>query len=102
MDLITGYAYPGNVREMMNIMERAVAMCQGTLIQARDLPPDLAQVEVSVFPKPGERAPTLEEWERQYIEHILKLTGGMRARAADILGIDRVSLWRKMKKYDLE
>ncbi len=102
MNLITGYAYPGNVREMMNIMERAVAMCQGPLIQARDLPPDLAQVELTAFPQPGERAPTLEEIERQYIEHILKLTGGRRIRTAAILGIDRVSLWRKMKKFGLQ
>ena len=102
MDLITAYAYPGNVRELMNIMERAVALCRESLIQARDLPPDLAQVEVSVFPKADEHTPTLEEMERQYIEHILNLTGGMRTRAASILGIDRVSLWRKMKKFNLK
>ena len=102
MDLITAYAYPGNVRELMNIMERAVALCRESLIQARDLPPDLAQVEVSVFPKADEHTPTLEEMERQYIEHILNLTGGMRSRAASILGIDRVSLWRKMKKFNLK
>ena len=101
LNLLSGYPYPGNVRELMNILERAVALCEGDLIQARDLPPDLAQVEVAVFPKEGGEIPTLEELERQYIEHILKLTGGVRSKAAAILGIDRVSLWRKMKKHDL-
>ena len=54
------------------------------------------------MPAPDGEEPTLEELERRYIEHILEITGGVRTRAADILGIDRVSLWRKMKKYGLE
>jgi DNA-binding protein Fis len=45
---------------------------------------------------------TLEELEQDYIVHILKMTDGVRVRAAEILGIDRASLWRKMKKYNLE
>lgn len=102
LNLLTSYAYPGNVREMMNIMERAVALCTGDMIKQRDLPPDLAAVEVASFTRPAGDTPTLEELEQRYIEHILELTGGVRTRAADILGIDRVSLWRKLKKYGLE
>lgn len=45
---------------------------------------------------------TLEEIEQDYIRHVLKQTDGMRRRTADILGIDRASLWRKMKKFGLE
>eukprot|EP01022_Parablepharisma_sp_SALTPOND_P024703 TRINITY_DN5533_c1_g2_i1.p5 TRINITY_DN5533_c1_g2~~TRINITY_DN5533_c1_g2_i1.p5 ORF type:complete len:486 (+),score=210.63 TRINITY_DN5533_c1_g2_i1:2435-3892(+) len=102
LELLGSYAYPGNVRELANIMERAVALCSQDLISERDLPPDLAAVEVASFPRPGGEEPTLEELERRYIEHILEITGGVRTKAAAILGIDRVSLWRKMKKFGLE
>ncbi|MCF8031856.1 MAG: sigma-54 dependent transcriptional regulator [Desulfarculaceae bacterium] len=102
LDLLNSYAYPGNVRELANIMERAVALCGQDMITERDLPPDLAAVELASFSRPGGEEPTLEELERRYIEHILEITGGVRTRAAAILGIDRVSLWRKMKKFSLE
>jgi len=102
MDLLAGYAFPGNVRELENIIERAVAVCQGRIIQARDLPPDLADLELYSFQRPGGQALTLEELEQDYIRHVLDLTGGKRTRAAEILGIDRASLWRKMKKYGLD
>ncbi|MBW1780030.1 MAG: sigma-54-dependent Fis family transcriptional regulator [Deltaproteobacteria bacterium] len=102
MTLLENYAFPGNVRELENILERAVAMCQGEVIQVRDLPPDLAELELYSYHRPGGALLNLEELERDYIRHILQLTGGVRTRAAEILGIDRASLWRKMKKYDLE
>ncbi|BEQ13930.1 sigma-54-dependent transcriptional regulator [Desulfoferula mesophila] len=102
LDLLTSYAYPGNVRELANIVERAVALCRQEMITERDLPADLAAVELASFSRPDSEAFTLEEMERRYIEHILELTGGVRTRAADILGIDRVSLWRKIKKYGME
>lgn len=102
MDLLSGYAYPGNVRELMNIMERAVALCARDTVTERDLPADLADLELASFHAPAGESPTLEEMERRYIEHILEVTGGVRVRAAEILGIDRVSLWRKMKKFGLE
>ena len=102
MALLTSYPYPGNVRELQNIMERAVALCEGDSIQARDLPPDLAAVELSSFSRPGDHQATLEDLERDYIEHVLRQVGGVRTKAAELLGIDRVSLWRKMKKYGLD
>ncbi len=102
MELLENYAYPGNVRELMNIMERAVALCRGEVIMPHDLPGDLSELELKSFLQPSSQAPTLEELERQYVEHVLTLTGGVRSKAAEILGIDRVSLWRKLKKYGLE
>ena len=102
LELLTSYAYPGNVRELANIMERAVALCDQDTITPRDLPPDLAAVELASFARPSGDTPTLEEMERRYIEHILEISGGVRTRAAAILGIDRVSLWRKMKKFGLD
>jgi len=102
LELLAGYPFPGNVRELENIIERALAVCQGHTIQVRDLPPDLADLELYSFQRPAGTALTLEELEKDYIGHVLELTGGLRARAAQILGIDRASLWRKMKKYGLK
>ncbi len=102
MELLQNYAFPGNVRELENILERAVALCREEVIQARDLPPDLAQVELYSYQRPAGDLLNLAELELDYIRHILELTGGVRTRAAEILGIDRASLWRKMKKYGLE
>jgi DNA-binding NtrC family response regulator len=102
MSLLEQYAFPGNVRELENILERAVALSRGEVIQARDLPPDLTEMELYSYEKPGGALLNLEELERDYIRHVLQLTGGVRTRAAEILNIDRASLWRKMKKYGLE
>lgn len=102
MDLLQKYPFPGNVRELENILERAVALCREEVIQVRDLPPDLAEVELYSYQRPAGDLLNLAELERDYIRHILTITGGMRTRAAEILGIDRASLWRKMKKYGLE
>lgn len=100
--LLTKYAFPGNVRELENILERAVAVCRDDVILASDLPPDLLQFELQDYKRPEGNQMTLEEIEQDYIRHVLKQTDGMRRRTADILGIDRASLWRKMKKFGLE
>jgi DNA-binding NtrC family response regulator len=101
MGLLKDYAFPGNVRELENILERAVAMCQDEMIQVSDLPPDLSELALYSYRRTGEKILSLGELEKDYIRHVLDLTGGVRTRAAEILGIDRASLWRKMKKYDM-
>jgi len=100
--LLENYTFPGNVRELENIIERAVALCQDNIIKVSDLPHDLADFELYFYKRPDDTLLNLDEMERDYISHILKITGGVRTRAAEILGIDRASLWRKMKKYNLE
>ena len=102
LSLLTNYAFPGNVRELENILERAVAVCQERIIRASDLPPDLVELELQDYQRPEGILMTLEELEQDYIAHVLKQTGGFRRQTADILGIDRASLWRKMKKFGLE
>lgn len=102
MDLLTYYAFPGNVRELENILERAVAVCRNNIIRTADLPPDLLEFELHDYKRPEGQLMTLEELEQDYIAHVLKQTDGVRSRAAEILGIDRASLWRKMKKFGLE
>jgi DNA-binding NtrC family response regulator len=102
MTLLEHYAFPGNVRELENILERAVAMCRGDVIQVSDLPSDLSEVAIYSFQRPDGKHLNLEELEKDYIRHILQITGGVRTRAAEILGIDRATLWRKMKRYGLD
>jgi len=102
MDLLTNYAFPGNVRELENILERAAAVSRDEVIRVSDLPPDLGAFELQEYRRPEGPLMTLEELEQDYIVHILKLTNGVRVRTAEILGIDRASLWRKMKKYNME
>jgi DNA-binding NtrC family response regulator len=102
MSLLRHYAFPGNVRELENILERAVAVCSGNVIRVCDLPPDLIELELQAYKPPEEQFMTLLELEQDYITHLLKINGGARTKTAEMLGIDRASLWRKMKKYGLE
>ncbi len=100
--ILSRYAFPGNVRELENILERAVILAEDGVVEPRHLPEDLRETAVRVA-RPGFSEPmTLEENEKRYIAWVLKQAGGNRTQAARILGIDRASLWRKVKKFNLE
>lgn len=100
VDLLLSYAFPGNVRELENFMERAVALCTDEVISAGHLPEDIRLLSTKI--RRGSQFMTLEENEREYIEWVLRQTDGNKTRAAEILGIDRVSLWRKLKRCHME
>lgn len=102
MALLMNYDFPGNVRELENIIERGVALTNSERIEVAHLPEDLRQLNIRTFRKKDNRIPSLEEQEKAYIKWVLKEVGGNKTLAAQILGIDRVSLWRKLKKYGLE
>jgi len=97
MALLVDYDYPGNIRELENLIERGVALADGSEFTTSLLPKVLVDRSVHVVRHTAERLPTLEERESEYIEWVLKQTNGNRTKAAEILGIDRVSLWRKLK-----
>ncbi|HET6922671.1 MAG TPA: sigma-54 dependent transcriptional regulator [Anaeromyxobacteraceae bacterium] len=99
MHLLSAYQFPGNVRELENVVERGVALAKGAVLEAADLPEDLRRMSLKVFRREDGRIPSLDDQERAYIEWVLKEVDGNRSRAAAILGIDRVSLWRKLKRY---
>jgi transcriptional regulator with PAS, ATPase and Fis domain len=102
LQVLVNYAFPGNVRELENIIERAVALAQGPIIQLQHLPADLQQLTLRIQ-RPGHREfMTLEEAEKEYILWVLKKVQWNKTRAAEILGIDRVSLWRKLKRFGVQ
>lgn len=101
-DILTEYDYPGNIRELENIIERGVALTNSNTVEMDHLPDDLRGRIFKTFRKTDEgNIPSLEEHEKAYIQWVLGETEGNKTLAAKFLGIDRVSLWRKMKKFDL-
>ena len=100
MEVLLSYEFPGNIRELENIMERAVALAEGPVIEVRHLPMDLQQARfVRLKRQQAQQLVTLEENEKEYIMWVLDQVNDNKTKAAEILGIDRVSLWRKLKRY---
>ena len=101
LEILGRYAFPGNVRELQNIIERAVVFCTGDEIRPVHLSPELLDAPLHVV-RAGDRQPmTLEQCERDQIEWTLQHAADNRTVAAKLLGIDRASLWRKMKRHGL-
>ncbi len=100
--VLASYDFPGNVRELENIIERGVALSSGKSIDICHLPEDLRELDIRTFRKKKGKIPSLDEQEGEYIQWVLKEVGWNRTLAAQILGIDRVSLWRKLKKLGIE
>ncbi len=96
-ELLSGYSWPGNVRELQNAVERAVLACEGPRLEAWHLPQSLSTAPVPKL-RDGWPLVTLEALERRHIDYVLGAVGGSRQRAADLLGIDRVTLYRKLKR----
>ncbi len=101
LDLLMNHDYPGNVRELENIIERGVAVAAGPRILPEHLPPELrAGAAAPGFDAGGGSIRTLAEMEGDYIRWVLTQTEGNQQLAAQYLGIDRVTLWRKLKKLE--
>ena len=100
LDALMRYSWPGNVRELRNTIERLVVSTRGSLIEAVDVPD--APVKTTPVDHPFADLPNLEELERRYLKHVLSAAGGNRTRVAEILGIDRRTLYRMAERYKLE
>ena len=96
MDILISYGFPGNVRELENIIERAVILEKSSAIQPENLPQTIKLFEVETI-SPN-RVKTIDELNRDYAERILDFVDNNRSKAAELLGISRTSLWRILKK----
>jgi transcriptional regulator with GAF, ATPase, and Fis domain len=110
LDLLITYDWPGNVRELENAIERAALHARGTEVAAEDLPTKMQTVEMRA--RAGQsRSPltaiyadliSLDELERRYLIHVLEAVGGNRTRAAEILRIDRRTLYRMAERFGIK
>jgi DNA-binding NtrC family response regulator len=100
-DVIMAYDWPGNVRELENALERAAVLTKGDRIELSALPDKLAErrAEPLVAERPHAN-PTLDVIERAYITWVLQSEGGNKTRAAEVLGIDPSTLYRKLGRYE--
>ncbi len=112
MQLFRGYAWPGNIRELLNVIERALIVAHGPVILPEHLPVHFfassphAQEAAAAFAVPAERSDaefdlTIEAAERDQIRKALEAAGGKRMEAARLLGLSRRTLYRKLDKYGI-
>jgi DNA-binding NtrC family response regulator len=99
--LLSAYRWPGNVRELEHAVERAVALARSEVILPEDLPPEIGAETVRPPELPARRM-TLDEVKRWYVGAVLEEAGGNKVRAAELLGIDRRTLYRILERQDEE
>ncbi len=97
---LAAYRWPGNVRELENTIERLVVFSRGSVIAVEDLPfkAPSADLHERLFAD----LPSLDEIERRYLLHVLEQVGGNRTRAAEVLGIDRRTLYRMAERFGID
>ncbi|MGB2713547.1 MAG: sigma-54 dependent transcriptional regulator [Vicinamibacterales bacterium] len=102
IDALTAYDWPGNVRELENTIERLVVLGRASTIEVADLPPGLIADRTPVHERLFSDLPSLEELERRYLLHVLSTVAGNRTRAADVLGVDRRTLYRMAERFGID
>jgi DNA-binding NtrC family response regulator len=103
LDAVMVYEWPGNVRELENALEHANVLTRGNLIEAAELPERITKRRKEpLVAERSYRNPTLEVIERAYIMYVLQAEGGNKTRAAEVLGIDPSTLYRKLSRYEGE
>ncbi|OGQ87558.1 MAG: hypothetical protein A2512_11585 [Deltaproteobacteria bacterium RIFOXYD12_FULL_56_24] len=100
LGVLSTYTFPGNVRELQNIVERAVALSREPVLTARDLPPDIffAENQPAI---PEKNAQHLKALEQEHITEVYRRTGFNQTETAHLLGISRTTLWRRLKELNL-
>jgi DNA-binding NtrC family response regulator len=103
LSVLVSYAWPGNVRELENALEAAVALTRAGVLTPEDLPPKVRAEfhDASRLEDLYANLPSLEELERRYLTHVLRMTRENKARTAGILGISRKTLYRMAERFKL-
>ncbi|MEK7333480.1 MAG: sigma-54 dependent transcriptional regulator, partial [Nitrospirota bacterium] len=96
MDILMRYSFPGNVRELENIIERAIILENSLTITPESLPEGIRILNIETF-EPG-RIKSIDEFTKEYVEKVLKMLGGNKSKTAELLGISRTSLWKILKE----
>lgn len=99
LNILMRHEYPGNIRELQNIIEHAFILCKGSIIKINHLPSNLSKRKNNITPA---KIITLEDMEKKMIIESLQKNNHKKAITAQELGIDYTTLWRKMKKYGLK
>src|SRR5262249_208551 len=101
-EALMAHQWLGNVRELRNTIERLVASSRTPTLEAADLPPSVLAPRPSDHEQPFADLPTLDDLERRYLLHVLEATQGNRTRAAEILGVDRRTLYRMAERFGID
>ena len=104
MNSLLQYDWPGNVRELENCIERAIALGNGRSIDVQDLPPSIRTTspESTLRPEGGSASNNLEDMERETIRRVFEQAKGDKVLAGRLLGISRATLYRKLKRYNID
>lgn len=101
MDALMNYSWPGNVRELKSALEYGFVTCNSSVIEPQHLPPDVFQNNIQISPKQKIDLDRNEIQKRRLID-ALEQTGGNQTKAARILGVSRITVWNRMKKYGIK
>lgn len=99
---LLAYQWPGNIRELRNVIEYAFAIGEGPVLEADELPPELRGEPPPRTTRTHGGAMSPEDDEKARILEALRIAGGLKSQAAELLGISRTTLWRKMRELKLE
>ncbi len=96
LEILMHYSFPGNVRELENIIERAIILEKGPLLSKESLPRGIRTMDIETFDP--NQIKTVDEVIRDYAGKVVKMAAGNRTKAAELLGISRTSLWKILKE----
>jgi len=99
---LAAHDWPGNVRELENTLERLAVEARGGTVDVADLPPGFRERKASLEEPLFTGLPTVEEMEKRYLRHVLAAVKGNRSRAAEVLGIDRRTLYRMAERFGID